>query len=275
MWQQIGSKSNRETSFYQGEFRYGLAHGWGEKKSPSGTYRGQYEKDKRHGFGERALRFEMFPQNAFLLHISIIVVVSGEWVFPDGSVSVSFWHFDSVVNPAFMPLHMRRELEEAIHKAQVSAVAAGCQHHFEVGHDEVSEWCRLRQCRVTEAKRKCAVELALTTNKVRSARSAGGFALNCLVQYFAGDVGFSTLPLGTPFHEKKSLEDLKRIDRDKSDLDLNHLEKYLGEEEFEEAFGISAFAFRLLKPQDQKSLVGHVLDFCFAMHGHYVEALLN
>ena len=257
MWQQIGSKSNRETSFYQGEFRYGLAHGWGEKKSTSGTYRGQYEKDKRHGFGELALRFEMIPQNAFF----IIVVVSGEWIFPDGSVSVSFWHFDSIVNPAFMPLHMRHEMEEAIHKAQVSAVAAGCQHHFEVGHDEVSEWCRLRQCRVTEAKRKCAVELALTTSKVRTSRFIGGFTLNCLMQYFAGDVDFSRLPLGTPFHEKKSLVDLKRIDRDKSDLDLNHLEKYLSEEEFEEAFGISSFAFRLLKPQDQKSLVGHVLDF--------------
>ena len=54
----------------------------------------------------------------------------------------------------------------AVHKAQVSAVAAGCQEHFDVDPDEVMEWRRLRETRVIEAKRKCAVELALTTNKV-------------------------------------------------------------------------------------------------------------
>jgi hypothetical protein len=48
---------------------------------------------------------------------------------------------------------------------------------------------------------------------------------------------------------------LKRLDREYTQLDINNLEKYLNEEEFEEAFGISSFAFRLLKPQDQKALV--------------------
>jgi hypothetical protein len=95
-----------------------------------------------------------------------LTVVSGEWTFPDGSASVSFWHFDSIVKPAFMPPHMRQELELAVHKAQVSAVAAGCQEHFDVDPAEVVEWRRLRESRVLEAKRKCAVELALTTNKV-------------------------------------------------------------------------------------------------------------
>jgi hypothetical protein len=140
LWQQIGTKSDPETSFYQGEFKYGLAHGWGEKRSSAGTYRGQWEKDKRHGFGE--------------------------WVFPDGSVSVSFWHFDSVVKTAFIPPLLRQELESVIHKAQVSAVSAGCQEDFDVRPDEVLEWCRVRESRVTEAKRNCAVELALTTHKV-------------------------------------------------------------------------------------------------------------
>jgi hypothetical protein len=140
LWQQIGTKNDRETSFYQGEFKYGLAHGWGEKRSSAGIYRGQWEKDKRHGFGE--------------------------WVFPDGSVSVSFWHFDSVVKAAFIPPLLRRELENAIHKAQVSAVAAGCQEDFDVHPDEVLECRRVRESRVTEAKRNCAVELALTTHKV-------------------------------------------------------------------------------------------------------------
>jgi hypothetical protein len=65
-----------------------------------------------------------------------------------------------------MPPHMRQELELAVHKAQVSAVAAGCQEHFDVDPDEIMEWRRLRETRVIEAKRKCAVELALTTNKV-------------------------------------------------------------------------------------------------------------
>ena len=65
-----------------------------------------------------------------------------------------------------MPPHMRQELELAVHKAQVSAVAAGCQEHFDVDPAEVVEWRRLRESRVLEAKRKCAVELALTTNKV-------------------------------------------------------------------------------------------------------------
>lgn len=65
-----------------------------------------------------------------------------------------------------MPPQMRQELELAVHKAQVSAVAAGCQEHFDVDPDEVMEWRRLRETRVIEAKRKCAVELALTTNKV-------------------------------------------------------------------------------------------------------------
>ena len=51
LWQQIGAKSDRETSFYQGEFKHGAAHGWGIKTSSAGTYAGQYEKDKRHGFG--------------------------------------------------------------------------------------------------------------------------------------------------------------------------------------------------------------------------------
>jgi hypothetical protein len=58
-----------------------------------------------------------------------------------------------------------------------------------------------------------------------------------------------------PFYEKKSHEDLKRLDRDNTDLDIHNLENYLNEEEFEEAFGISSFAFRLLKPQDKKALV--------------------
>lgn len=75
-------------------------------------------------------------------------------------------------------------------------------------------------------------------------------------------MGFSTLPRGTPFHEKKSFEDLKKIDRDNTQLDINNLEKYLNEEDFEEAFGISSFAFRLLKPQDQKLLVSSCA-FCF------------
>jgi hypothetical protein len=74
-------------------------------------------------------------------------------------------------------------------------------------------------------------------------------------QYWGGDVGFSTLPRGLPFYEKKSYEDLKRLDRDNTNLDVNNLENYLNEEEFEEAFGISSFAFRLLKPQDKKALV--------------------
>jgi hypothetical protein len=74
-------------------------------------------------------------------------------------------------------------------------------------------------------------------------------------QYLGGDVGFSTLPRGLPFYEKKSYEDLKRLDRDNTNLDVNNLENYLNEEEFEETFGISSFAFRLLKPQDKKALV--------------------
>ena len=228
LWQQIGTKSDPEMSFYQGEFKHGLAHGWGEKRSSAGIYRGQWEKDKRHGFGE--------------------------WVFPDGSVSVSFWHFDSVVKTAFIPPLLRQELENAIHKAQVSAVAAGCQEDFDVHPDEVLEWRRVRESRVMEAKRSCAVELALTTHKVcvffLFSRPFLTFS-----QYLGGDVGFSTLPRGLPFYEKKSYEDLKRLDRDNTNLDVNNLENYLNEEEFEEAFGISSFAFRLLKPQDKKALV--------------------
>jgi len=54
---------------------------------------------------------------------------------------------------------------------------------------------------------------------------------------------------------------LKRLDRENTDLDVNNLEKYLNEEDFEEAFGISPFAFRLLKPQDQKALVCVLLTF--------------
>ena len=97
-----------------------------------------------------------------------VVVISGEWEFPDGSVSVSFWNFDSVVNPAFIPPKLRQEMETAIHKAQVSAVAAGCRENFEVQPHEVLEWRRLRELSVTEAKRKCAVELSLATKKVRT-----------------------------------------------------------------------------------------------------------
>lgn len=85
------------------------------------------------------------------------------------------------------------------------------------------------------------------------------FTLCILTQILSGDVGFSTFPRGAPFHEKKSYEDLKRLDRENTDLDVNNLEKYLNEEEFEEAFGVSSFAFRLLKPQDQKSLVCNFL----------------
>jgi hypothetical protein len=51
LWQQIGTKCDRETSCYKGEFKNGMAHGWGEKKSSAGTYRGQYQNDKRHGIG--------------------------------------------------------------------------------------------------------------------------------------------------------------------------------------------------------------------------------
>jgi hypothetical protein len=73
-----------------------------------------------------------------------------------------------VVKQAFMPPQMRSEMRDAIHKAQVSAVAAGCLEDFDVHQDEVVEWRRLRESRVTEAKRKCAVELAIATNKVLS-----------------------------------------------------------------------------------------------------------
>jgi hypothetical protein len=195
------------------------------------------------------------------------MVYSGEWEFPDGSVSVSFWHFDSVVNPAFFPPKMRHEMETAIHKARVSAVAAGCQEFFEVQPDEVLEWRRLRELSVTEARRKCAVELALATKKVHMWHLfhdllAALILLSCSLQYLQGDVGFSSFScLGTPFHEKKSLDDLKRVDRDDTDLDVNNLEKYLIDDEFEDAFGISSFAFRLLKPQDQKALVSILAHF--------------
>ena len=185
---------------------------------------------------------------------------AGEWTFPDGSTSISYWHFDSVVKSAFMPNQMRQEMQLAIRKAQISAVAAGCQESFEVHPDEVSEWRRLRESRVMEAKRQCAVELAITTNKVFLSAAFSGcasflFLIRLFAQYLGGDIGFSSLPRGTPFHEKKSFEDLKRLDRENTDMDINNLEKYLNDEDFEEAFGISSFAFRLLKPQDQKALV--------------------
>jgi hypothetical protein len=124
-----------------------MAHGWGEKKSRAGTYRGQFEKDKRHGLGAISHARELVCAPAS--HGQ----TSGEWTFPDGSVSVSYWHFDSVVKPAFMSSQMRKELHDAIHKAQVSAVAAGCQEEFDVHPHEVAEWQRLRESRVMEAKR--------------------------------------------------------------------------------------------------------------------------
>ena len=95
-----------------------------------------------------------------------IIDKPGEWTFPDGSASVSFWHCDSAVKPAFMPLLMRQEMMIAIHKAQVSAVAAGCEEQYDVSLEEVAEWRRLRESRVVEARRKCAVELAMATHKV-------------------------------------------------------------------------------------------------------------
>ena len=100
---------------------------------------------------------------------------SGEWTFPDGSVLVSYWHYDSVVKPAFMSPQVRQDMHEAIHKARVSAVAAGCTENLDVHPDEVAEWRRLRESRVIEAKRKCAVELAIATNKVHTA--------SCIVEY--------------------------------------------------------------------------------------------
>jgi hypothetical protein len=36
------------------------------------------------------------------------------------------------------------------------------------------------------------------------------------------------MPRGTPFHEKKSFEELKRLDRENTDLDIHNLEKYAG-----------------------------------------------
>lgn len=151
-------------------------------------------------------------------------------------------------------------MQVAIRKAQISAVAAGCQESFEVHPDEVSEWRRLRESRVMEAKRQCAVELAIPTNKVFFSAAFSGcasflFFIHLFSQYLGGNVGFSTLPRGPPFHEKKSFEDLKRLHRENTDMDINSLEKYLYDEDFEEAFGMSSFAFRLLKPQDQKALV--------------------
>jgi hypothetical protein len=145
-----------------------MAHGWGEKRLSAGVYRGQYEKDKRHGFG--ALNCVTF-ETAYLTNGR-----AGEWTFPDGSTSVSYWHFDSVVKSAFMPNQMRQEMQSAIRKAQISAVAAGCQESFEVHPDEVSEWRRLRESRVMEAKRQCAVELAITTNKVFLSAAFSGCA---------------------------------------------------------------------------------------------------
>jgi hypothetical protein len=81
-------------------------------------------------------------------------------------VSVSYWHYDSIVKSAFMPPQMRQEMQAAIHKAQVSAVAAGCTERFDVSPDEVVAWRRLRESRVIEAKRQNAVELAIATSKV-------------------------------------------------------------------------------------------------------------
>jgi hypothetical protein len=71
-----------------------------------------------------------------------------------------------VVKPAFMPPQLRSEIMNSIHKAHVSAVAAGCLENFDVCPDEVEEWRHARECRVKEAKRKCAVELAVAANKV-------------------------------------------------------------------------------------------------------------
>ena len=65
-----------------------------------------------------------------------------------------------------MPPQMRQEMEAAIHKAQVSAAAAGCTESFDVSPDEVVGWRRLRESRVMEAKRQSAVELAIATSKV-------------------------------------------------------------------------------------------------------------